>query len=157
MLPDQQLLTAPLSVCVSASHLKSLLSSEKKKKNRNIKQALMESLRAFRMFYTRMKHSKVHLFRAPVCQCPQVCQHTQISEWGGVLKLSFSHLSHQWAQRQHLICSQLSHWTEGLDSTKNQNAVSATNNVKMLLMFNSAVRVSQGWRLEFLFIVLLTF
>lgn len=41
MLPDQQLLTAPLSVCVSASHLKSLLSSEKTNKNRNIKQALM--------------------------------------------------------------------------------------------------------------------
>lgn len=62
---------------------------------------------------------KSYLFKAPVCQGPQVCQHCWVSEID-VMKLSFTHLCHQRAQRQQLICPQLSHWAEGLESTQKQ-------------------------------------
>lgn len=76
------------------------------------------------------------LFRAPVWQSPQVSQCTQICG-SSSLKFSLCHLSHQWAQRQDLICSQLSHWTEGLYSVNNQSTVRARSNddTRMHLVF----------------------
>lgn len=67
------------------------------------------------------------LFRAPIWQSPQVSQCTQISGSYG-LKFSLCHFSHQWAQRQDLICSQLSHWTERLYSVNKKSTVRARNN-----------------------------
>lgn len=113
MLPYQHLSTAPLLICASESLLKPLLSSEKSK--RNIKHTLIDVLNSSGGFIL-----QVYLFRAPVCQCPQMCQNTQVSEID-IMQLSVSNLSHHRAQSQHLICLQLSHWTEGLDWMKNQN------------------------------------
>lgn len=119
--PDQLPQTAPPQVCVSTLRLKSLLSSWQKKWKMEVWNLWLPSC------YLVCSISGEHngdrdLFRAPIGQSPQVSQCTQISGSGG-LKFSLCHLSHQWAQRQDLMCSQLTHWTEGLYSVNNHSTV----------------------------------
>lgn len=87
-----------------------------------------------------------NLSRGPIWQSPQVSQCTQISGSRG-LKFSLGHLSHQWAQRQDLICSQLTHRTEGLYSVNNQSTVRAPNNddTQMHLVFPWALSSGGQW------------
>lgn len=87
-----------------------------------------------------------NLSRSPIWQSPQVSQCTQISGSRG-LKFSLGHLSHQWAQRQDLICSQLTHRTEGLYSVNNQSTVRAPNNddTQMHLVFPWALSSGGQW------------
>ena len=118
MLPDRHLLTAPLSLCVSASHLKPRLSSERTAAFTTNYSHHVYICPFPLSFTSEWKNSRFHLLWAPVCQCPQMCQHTRVGEVY-VLQLSLSQLSHHRAQSQHLICPQLSHRTEGLERVKN--------------------------------------
>lgn len=117
MLPHPRTLTARLSIYVSSSHPESLLSSE-------TSESSISTSQYPRWAPVIWSNAKVHLFRAPVCQRPQMCQHTQVGEIC-ILQLSLSHLSQHWAQSQHLICPHLLHWTEDLEGVKNQRMVLA--------------------------------
>lgn len=86
------------------------------------------------------------LLRAPIWQRPQMSQCTRISRSRG-LKFSLRHLRHQRAQRQDLVCTQLTHWTVGLQWVNNQSTVRERNNdaTRMRLVFPRALWRGKQW------------